>query len=138
MTTSTLASLMAADFYVTLNPDEFGEWLSYRSAAGQPRRVAGRVTHVQDITEVSSLEFEEEIISVEVGADEDHQYGGVAQPVFNSVDAKQSDSIVRENDTDGTPYAFIGRGRALTDGNGRVYGWRLEFRRPKVLTFGKR
>lgn len=136
MTTSTLASLMAADFYTTLNPDFFGEWLTYQPSAGQSRRVAARVTHVQKIDAVSGLEFEDEVISIEIGANESHNYGGVAQPQFNSIDSSKSDSVVRDTDTNDRAYTFTGSGRALTDGSGGVYGWRLEFRRPKVLTFG--
>ncbi len=130
----TLADLIASDLYDTLlNADEGAEWITYYPGDGSDsRRVLALVKEQSAIEATEVLDVEMETLSIVVGSDEDHAKGGVTQPVRDPVTVSQTDTLLRDLDTDTRVFQFTGEAKRM---NG---GWIMQFQRPRKTAYGRR
>lgn len=129
---NTLKDDMKADFAATfLNTTEFAEEVTFYPAdGGASRTLTVTINSRQRGEDKGPINYEVEVITVQVLKDESHAKGGIATPV-REAGATAVDRILRSGDSE--KFAFTGR--VLGEPFGGTV-WRLEFERSKFIRGG--
>lgn len=107
---------------VPLLEHQHGEPLAYTPHGGVARTVTGLVSHAQEVVEGKPVDYENEVIWVDVSRD---SAAGIDEP-------QRGETLVRSGDPNETPFGYSGR---IVKGVGETR-WVLEFKRPKATIIG--
>lgn len=130
----TLADQMSTDIYsVLLNTDDGAETITFYPASdGVAREIVALVTPKTEVQDNDVAAYEDEVVTVVVGNDEDHAKGGIAIPAYDGNKAINNDAFKRATDDYEDPrFVFTGESEQMTG------GWKLTFSRPKSNLYGR-